>query len=192
MDFADIVCARRSIRRYVQKEISDGDLRRLVDFARLAPSGKNGQNLRFCVIRKPELAEKVFAETAWAGFIAPRRTPVWGKDAPVAFIALTVKKEAFNVTVAADSGAAIENILLGAVSLGLGGCWIGAFNKANVHELLALPEDVECLNLVALGYPAEKPLLEDTDDPENIRYYLDEDDRLHVPKLSVDELTTWL
>ena len=192
MDFADIVCARRSIRRYMQKEISDGDLRRLVDFARIAPSGKNGQNLRFCVIRKPELAEKVFAETAWAGFIAPRRTPVWGKDAPAAFIALTVKKEAFNMTVAADSGAAIENILLGAVSLGLGGCWIGAFNKANVHELLALPDDVECLYLVALGYPAEEPLLEDTDDPENLRYYLDEDDRLHVPKLSVDELTTWL
>ena len=191
MDFSDIIFKRRSIRRYTAEKVSDADLRKLIEFARVAPSGKNGQNLRFCVIRHEELVKEIFTRTAWAGFVTPKRTPVWGKDAPQAFIAVTAKNDACSFTLAADAGAAIQNILLGAVSLGLGSCWIGSFNKLEVNQLLALPEDTGVIYLVALGYPAEEPILEDASDPEHIKYYLDDNDQLHVPKLTADDLTTW-
>ena len=152
MDFLQVVFARRSIRRYTQQDVSPEDLRQLIEFARVAPSGSNSQKLRFTVIRTPELAEKIFALTGWAGHVKPRRTPVWGKDAPRSFIALTVKKALSSPTVQADAGAAVENIMLGAAALGLGSCWIGSFDKERTHELLELDPETEVLYLVALGF----------------------------------------
>ena len=192
MDFSDVVFARRSIRRFRQERVSDDVLRKLLDFARMAPSGKNSQNLRFCAIRSRELVKQVFEQTAWAGFVAPKRNPQWGVNAPDCFIAVTIKRDLVNMTAAADAGAAIENILLGAVSFGLGTCWIGAFNKENTHSLLKLDAGTELLYLVAIGYPAEEPVCEDAPDEEHIRYYLDDQDQIHVPKLPVDALTEWM
>ena len=192
MEFSEAVLARRSIRRYRQERVGDDVLRKLIEFARVAPSGRNAQNLRFCVIRSRAMVKTVFDLTAWAGYVTPRRTPVWGKDAPDCFIAVTVDREKQNPVTHADAGAAIQSILLGAVSLGLGTCWIGAFDKEKARERLGLPDDVQVLYLVALGYPAETPVLEDASDAGQPRYYLDENDRLHVPKLAVDDLTTWV
>ena len=54
-----------------------------------------------------------------------------------------------------------------------------------------LPEETAILYIVALGYAAEKPVSEDVKDPEQVKYYLDDNDLLHVPKLSVETLTSW-
>jgi len=191
MKFSETVLARRSIRRYRQEPVGGDILRQLIEFARVAPSGRNAQTLRFCVIRSPELVRAVFGLTAWAGYVTPRRSPVWGKDAPPCFIAVTSKEDVQSPIVHADAGAAIENILLGAASLGLGTCWIGAFDKEKVRELLPLADGARVLYLVAVGYPSETPVLEDASGEEQTRYYLDDDDRLHVPKLTADDLTTW-
>ena len=121
----------------------------------------------------------------------PRRTPEWGKDAPLCFIALTAKKEQLNSSLYADAGAVAQNIMLGAVELGLGSCWIGSFDKEAAHGLLELAEDTEVFYLISVGYPAETPVWEDASDPEHVKYYLDDKDLLHVPKLKADDLTTW-
>lgn len=191
MDFKDVVFYRRSIRRYQQKAVEKSALEQLIDFARVAPSATNGQRLRFTVISEPGLVEQVFAQTRWAGAVAPRRTPVWGKDAPPCFIAFTARKEHVTHTLYADAGAVAQNLMLGAVDLGLGTCWIGSFDKEKTHALLALPEDIEVVYLISVGYPAEQPVWEDAENTENLKYYLDENDLLHVPKLTVDDLTTW-
>jgi nitroreductase len=191
MNFSDVVLARRSIRRYQQKMVSDEHLQQLIEFARVAPAATNAQRLRLTVIRNIELVEKIFALTRWAGAVAPRRTPAWGKDAPLCFIALTAKKEQLNSSLYADAGAVAQNIMLGAVELGLGSCWIGSFDKEAAHGLLELAEDTEVFYLISVGYPAETPVWEDASDPEHVKYYLDENDLLHVPKLKADDLTTW-
>jgi nitroreductase len=191
MDFSDVVLARRSIRRYQQKMVSDEHLQQLIEFARVAPAATNAQRLRLTVIRNIELVEKILALTRWAGAVAPRRTPEWGKDAPLCFIALTAKKEQLNSSLYADAGAVAQNIMLGAVELGLGSCWIGSFDKEAAHGLLELAEDTEVFYLISVGYPAETPVWEDASDPEHVKYYLDENDLLHVPKLKADDLTTW-
>ena len=191
MDFKDVVFYRRSIRRYQQKAVEDNVLRQLIDFSRVAPSATNAQRLRFSVIRGRGLVEKIFAQTRWAGAVAPRRTPEWGKDAPLCFIALTAGKEHVTPSLYADAGAIAQNLMLGAVDLGLGSCWIGSFDKDKTHELLELPENIEVIYLFSIGYPAEQPVWEDAENTEKLKYYLDENDLLHVPKLTVDDLTTW-
>ena len=90
-----------------------------------------------------------------------------------------------------DCGAAIQTIQLAAWGKGIGCCWLGSIDRKEIHTLLELPSDTAILYLIALGYAAEKPVSEDIDDPGKVIYYLDDQDLLHVPKLSVKSLTVW-
>ena len=67
------------------------------------------------------------------------------------------------------------------------------FNVKNgeIHALLGFPEDRAIIYIIALGIAAEKPVSEDVDDPSKVTYYLDENDLLHVPKLTVEAITDW-
>jgi nitroreductase len=78
-----------------------------------------------------------------------------------------------------DVGAAVENILLSLVCFRLGGCWIGAIDKRRLRKILNIPSCYKIDSLVAIGFPVESPILEEKDD---IKYWLDEKNRLHVPK----------
>ena len=78
-----------------------------------------------------------------------------------------------------------------AVDVGLGTCWIGAYKKDEVQRILNLPEQQETIYLLAVGYPDETPVQEDIDIDESMKYYLDNDDVLHVPKLKVGAITEW-
>lgn len=190
MELKDAIFQRRSIRRFKQLKVDDSLLKELVDAARLAPCGGNSQQLKYIVARTPEKAGKIFETTAWGGHVKPRRNPEAGKSAPLAFIAVTAEKTDSKV-VHADAGAAIQNILLRALELGLGACWIGSFNREKVSEIFQLGENLSMLYLVALGYPDEKPVMENIKQGDSTKYYLDENDVLHVPKYSIDAITRW-
>ena len=62
---------------------------------------------------------------------------------------------------------------------------------ASAADMLELPAGTGVIYVVALGYPAESPVSEDAAAGEPVRYYLDDEDRLHVPKFTVDALTVW-
>jgi nitroreductase len=83
-----------------------------------------------------------------------------------------------------DAAAAIENIILTAWSKGIGSCWLGAIQRDNIRKILAVPENFQIDSVIALGYPDEKPVMEDAknDSDEGLKYYLDDNDKLHVPK----------
>lgn len=182
MELLDSIKSRRSIRRFKQEPISESQLRELVSVAVLAPSAGNSQPLRYVIVNTPELVKGVFEQTAWAAHVRPHRTPVWGLSAPVAFIAVCVASGVENNPLAfADAGASVQNMLLRAVDLGLGACWLGSFDKEKVAEILDL-EDLGCIYLVAVGKPAESPVIETVDIGKSIKYYLDSSDVLHVPK----------
>ena len=143
MDFMELL-ERRTIRFFRQEPVPEADLRKMLDAARRASCGANAQILRYMVIRDPELVEKVFYCTAYAGKVKPRRSPVWGVNAPLTFIALLA------------------------------------------------PEGLQVRYLLAVGYPAELYPVQDEIGPDgNPDYYLDAEDRLHVPKYTVDALTEW-
>jgi len=192
MNLSDAIKNRRSIRRYKQKPVDGKLILELIDSARFAPSGGNMQHLRFIIIRTPELVQKVFSLTGWGGHVRPKRNPVWLKDAPPVFIAVTVSAEPLKnlKLIHADAGAAIQNILLKAVDLGLGCCWIGNF-KEDVNSVLGLGADTAVIYLVAVGHPGENPVQEDIVNGDSTKYYLDGKDVLHVPKLKPEAITVW-
>lgn len=193
MEFIDTLKKRRTIRFYKQEKVGRGSLEKLLEAARLAPCGGNMQRLRYVVISEDvEKVRAVFEQTAWGASVKPRRSPEWGKNAPLAFILLTCAGDGTSVA-HADAGAAVQNMQLAATDLGLGCCWIGSFNHAKTAEILEVPEDVTTLYLVAVGHPEEAyPVSEDAVEGDSIKYYLDDDDRLHVPKLTVESLSQWI
>ena len=192
MNITDAIRKRRTIRRYKQETVDDKLLLELIDSARFAPSASNMQQLRYIVIRTPKIVEKVFSQTGWGGSVKPKRSPEWLKDAPLAFIAVIVPAESVKnfKHIYGDAGAAIQNILLKAVELGLGTCWIGSF-KEEVNSILGLGADRAVMYLVAVGYPDESPLQEDIGSGGSTKYYLDEKDVIHVPKYTPAAITEW-
>ena len=191
MDFTEILQRRRTIRRFAQRPVADTDLNALLEAARLASSAANRQPLRYIVVRTPSLVAQLLPLTAWAALVKPHRTPILGQSAPSAFLAVTVPADAHSEWTQADAGAAIQSIEFGAVNLGLGCCWIGAFQREKVAELLQLPASQKLLYLVAVGYPDETPCHEDAPDENHLNYYLDADDQLHVPKLTTLQIAVW-
>jgi nitroreductase len=192
MNLSNAIKNRRSIRRYKQRPVEDRLLLKLIDSARLAPSASNLQQLRYIVIRSSDAVKTIFLQTGWGGAVKPNRNPEWLKDAPLSFIAVIAPAESVKnfKHIYADAGAAIQNILLNAIALGLGTCWIGSF-KEEVNSILELGSDTVVMYLVAVGYPDERPVQEDIGTDDSTKYYLDGKDVIHVPKLKADALTQW-
>ena len=192
MNLSESIKSRRTIRRYKQKPVEDRLLLELIDSARFAPSASNLQQLRYIVIRSSDAVKTIFLQTGWGGTVKPKRSPEWLKDAPLSFIAVLAPAESVKnfKHIYADAGAAIQNILLKAVELRLGACWIGSF-KEEVNSILELGPDTVVMYLVAVGYPDERPVQEDIGTGDSTKYYLDDKDVIHVPKLKADAITQW-
>ena len=191
MTILEALKARRTIRLFKQASVSSDDLRDMLDAARQTSCACNGQLLRYVVVKSSDDVKNVFEQTAWAGLVKPRRTPVWGVSAPAAFIAVVGPKDANSMTYA-DAGAAIQSMQIAAYEKGLGCCWLGAINREKLHGLLGLQEKQEVFFLLAVGVPAEQPVSEDISDPKDVKYYLDDNNQLHIPKLTVDAISKWL
>lgn len=58
-----------------------------------------------------------------------------------------------------DTAAAIQNMLLAAHALGLGACWVGAFDEETVRLICGFPENIRPVALLPIGYPREKPAI---------------------------------
>ena len=186
MGFLELIKSRRSIRRFEQKPIDRNMLVELVETARSAPAGANIQSLEYIIIDEPAMVGSVFEQLAWAGHVQPKRNPTQGQE-PVAYIVVladtTIKKNA-----AADAAAAIENMLLTAWSQQIGSCWLGTINRDRIRTILTIPENYKIDSIVALGLSAEKPIMEDCIG-DDTRYYLDDNDVLHVPKKPLKKIT---
>jgi nitroreductase len=179
MKVHEAIRKRRSIRRFKNKKIPYKILEKLVDFARLAPSGSNLQPLEYIIVDRKDLVGEIFKILKWAGYIYPKGNPPEGEE-PRAYIVVLVNKEIREKGYEHDSGLAIENICLAAEGMGLGSCIIGSIDRAKLREILGIPRKMIIDLIVALGYPNEKPIMEET--YSDIKYWKDEKNVLHVPK----------
>ncbi len=181
MDVFEAIRSRRSIRFFKQEPIPEDTMIKLIAAARCAPSAANRQPLEFIIVTNKELNNNVFKQLGWAAYVHPKRNPPADKR-PVAYIIVIINKHrALTKLGPVDAAAAIENILLSAHALGLGSCWVGSVNREKLGSLIDLPNDYQIDSVIALGYPDEKPVMEDCK-TDSIEYYLDENGRLHVPK----------
>ncbi len=177
----------RSYRRFIQsRQISDKEMLRFIDLARLSASGANLQPLKYILSNTEEKNQKIFPTLSWAGYLKGWSGPVDGEK-PSAYIILlgdTTIGNSFQY----DAGIASQSILLGAAERGLGGCLIGSIKKDTLREALSIPEDYEILLVIALGKPGEKVVIEDLAPEGDIKYWRDENDLHHVPKRGLEEL----
>lgn len=185
MNVREAIEKRRTIRKFTQRKIDKAELHELIDCARLAAYGANLQPLKFRTVTGEE-AEKVFPHTKWAGYLTDG-TPK-ENERPNAYIAIlgdtNIKKnEDFGV----DAGAAITNMMLRAVELNLATCWFASIDRKAICEILDIPESLKLLFILAVGEGAQESVACDMKDGD-VKYFLDENDVLNVPKRSLEEI----
>lgn len=149
---------RRSIRGYTSKEVSKDDIIKLLTAANWAPSGNNMQPWRFSIVMdNKELIKKLSSLTVYHSWVetAPCLISVF-LDTKV----LNDKIPSIYLKHAQSIGAAIQNMLLTAQDLGLGTCWIGEIlkNEEKVKELLQVPNDLQLMAVISVGYSSRDNL----------------------------------
>jgi len=183
----DLVIKSRSYRRFYQAEaVRMEDLRELVDLARLSPSARNAQPLRFFISCDPQKNAVIFEHLAWAGYLKGWGGPVEG-ERPAAYIIILGDTE-ISQTFGCDQGIAAQSMLLGAVEKGLGGCILGSIQRPGLQAYLNIPQKYEILLVLAIGKPKETVVIEPVGADGNIQYYRDENQVHHVPKRSLEDL----
>jgi len=187
---AELVHRNRSYRRFFENErIEHAFLESLIDLARKSASARNLQPLKYIISSDAEINEKVFPHLAWAGYLKNWKGPEKG-ERPAAYI-IVLHDTAIETTeelLWCDLGLACQNILLGAVEKGYGGCLIGAIQKDKLAESLDIPVRYIPLLVIALGKPKEKVVLEEVGDGREIRYYRDGKGVHHVPKRRIKDI----
>ena len=154
MSVLDTIRERRSVRVYKSDPIPTESLLRVIEAARLAPSGKNLQPWKFIVVQDKELKKKLAKASNAQDFIA---------EAPLVLVACGFPEECYRSmgrymkSWPVDVTIALEHLILQAQEEGLGTCWIGSFEEVEVKSLLSVPENVRVLALTPLGYPGEIP-----------------------------------
>ena len=165
MTILETVRKRYSCRAYQERSIEQEKLDSIFEAARLAPSAKNMQDWRFVVVtdkgKKRKIAEaannQMFLERAGAIIVACSNSDdVMRCGQAIGPI---------------DVAIALDHISLQATELGLATCWIGSFYPEKVRPILGIPDDIAVIELMALGYPADKPKEAKRGPIENILCY---------------------
>ncbi len=152
MEFRELVQRRRSVRAYRKDPVDDALVTQVLEAARWAPTACNRQPFRLIVIhtagRERELL-RIYGED-------------WFVEAPIVICMCALPREAWSRRDSknyadVDATIAMDHLVLAAADLGLGTCWIAAFDPAAARAALALPPDVEPLAFTPLGRPADQP-----------------------------------
>lgn len=185
MELTQVVEQRRSIRKFREDPFPDGMIEQLLDAARLAPSGSNIQPARFVVVKSPAVRKKLGTSTPYKfitrapvifvccadrASLATRDQRVGELRETGAFVDIEMDPtnlQAYTAAQMDDFAAreylsmnvaiAIEHVVLRAVDLGLGSCWIGRFDRDRAREVLELGDDIQIVALLPVGYPGQSP-----------------------------------
>jgi nitroreductase len=167
MEFQDLIEGRYSVRAYTDEPVSDEQLARVLEAARLAPTAANRQPFQVIVIhtegREDDLA-RIYGRD-------------WFTQPPIVIGVCGLHDTAWTRRydgksyVDVDAAIVMDHLILAAADMGLGTCWIGAFDPVAAREVLGLPERVEPIAFTPLGYPADEPGVKKRKDlDELVRY----------------------
>ena len=149
MELLEAIKKRYSCRSYIDQPIEPDALDRIIESARLAPSAKNMQEWRFIFVTDPEKKQQIGRAAKDQMFLAQASAII------VACSATDYVMSCGQPAGPIDVAIALEHIALTATSLGLATCWIGAFHPEKVRPILGIPENIDIIELMALGYPAD-------------------------------------
>jgi nitroreductase len=187
MDVSEAIRTRRSIRKFKPDPIPEEKIKLLLESARLAPSGTNTQPWRFIVVRDDDTKTrlqraahnqrhvkrapviivccadlKAFKEfpVRVDELIESGALPERTREVFIPYLKKgmsTVTKDALMVAAAANVAIAVEHIVLQAVEIGLGTCWVRWYEDNQVKEILGIPDHIEVMALLPVGIPDEDP-----------------------------------
>ena len=152
MEFSELIRARYSVRAYKPNPVEEEKLRQVLEAARLAPSAANRQPFQMVVMRtagRESELRRIYGRE-------------WFVQAPLIICACGipaqnwVRKDGKNYN-DVDVAIAMDHLILAAANLGLGTCWIAAFDPTAAREVLHLPDDAEPIAFTPLGYPDDRP-----------------------------------
>jgi nitroreductase len=166
MEFLDVSRQRYSVRTYRPDPVEDSKLQQVLEAARLAPTAANRQPFQLIVIRTA-------GRHAELGRLYHRE---WFSQAPIVIGICSlpgtawVRRDGKNYG-DVDAAIAMDHLILAATSLGLGTCWVAAFDPVAARELLHLPDGVEPIAFTPLGYPGDQSKPKQRKSlPELVRY----------------------
>jgi nitroreductase len=153
MEYSALIAARYSVRAYSQNPVEDEKLQVVLEAARLAPTAANRQPFQLVVMHTAGREDEI-------GKIYRRP---WFVQAPLVIAICSISAQAwvresdrFNARLI-DAAIVADHLILAATNLGLGTCWVAAFNVEAARSVLRLPAEVEPVIFTPLGYPADAP-----------------------------------
>jgi nitroreductase len=170
LDILELIKFRRSIRNFTLEDISDKEVKMILEAGRWAPSAGNLQPWKFIVIRSLETKKKLACAALSQSFI---------ERAPVVIVVCADENKSgrvygrrgINLYCIQDTAAAIQNILLAVCALGLGACWVGAFNEDMLRTFLNLPKGLKPVAIIPIGHPIRNQLSKYKNSLEEIIHY---------------------
>ncbi len=182
----DLIFKSRSYRRFYQEHnVAVSELRNLIELARLSPSARNAQPLKYFLSNTAKVNSKIFSHLSWAGYLTDWPGPDDG-ERPSAYIVVLLDKDIAD-NCFCDDGIASQSILLGATEMGLGGCIIASVNRDELKMTLELYDKYKILHVIALGKPKEIVNIEEMKGGD-FKYWRDKTGVHHVPKRRLDDM----
>lgn len=184
----ELVYGCRTYRRFYEEvQLSEEELRGLVDLARMTASTANSQALKYKIVNDPEKNKQVFDTLGWAAALSDWDGPVPG-ERPAAYIVILCDNT-LGKNKQWDEGIAAQTMMLGAVEKGYGGCILGNVKRSRLAESLGIDTERYSISLVlALGKPKETVKVVQMPKDGNVTYYRDESGVHYVPKRSLEEV----
>jgi nitroreductase len=186
MDLTEVIKKRRSVRSYLPKEVADNVIEELLEAANLSPSACNKQNRLFVVMKDRETIKRIYEaslkqkhvleapviiaicldKNVWKADEFIKDGEEWGTDFWGAKTDNYQKNTRFTANwkrwstlwPIQDCDAATNTFILAATNKGLGTCWIGLFDAEEVRKILKIPDHMEVVSLVTLGYFKDQPV----------------------------------
>ncbi|HEY3272642.1 MAG TPA: nitroreductase family protein [Methanocella sp.] len=155
MQVSDAIAVRRSIRSYRNDPLTEDQIGKILLAGQMAPSAGNLQGREFIVVKDAETRHRLSDAALRQRFI---------DEAPVCIVVCTNlprTKQRYGkraeLYVVQDTSASVMNMMLQACDLGLGTCWVGAFDEGEVAKILGVPEGIRPVAMMPVGVPDDKP-----------------------------------
>jgi len=166
VEFSDLIRKRYSVRDYEGRPVEEEKLQQVLEAGRLAPTAANRQPFQILVLttagRGAEL-RRIYHRS-------------WFVQAPLLLCICAIRAEGWTrvdgkVYTDVDAAIAMDHMILAATDLGLGTCWVAAFDPGAAREVLGLPPGVEPVAFTPLGYPADQPRAKERKDLSDLVRY---------------------
>ena len=153
MEYSELIAARYSVRAYRPDPVEEGKLRAVLEAARLAPTAANRQPFQLVVMHTAGREEEIGKIYRRPWFV---KAPLVIAVCAISSLAWVRESDRFNARLI-DAAIVADHLILAAANLGLGTCWVAAFNVEAARDVMKLPDEAEPVIFTPLGYPADQP-----------------------------------